>query len=213
MEGLKVLDINYIKKIIENRKAKSLVDMAKFSVLIPFIKIDDELNIIFELRAKDMKTQPGEVSFPGGKVEADETFKEAAIRETMEELNIERHKIKIIGEFDYLISYSNMEIHSFVANIKGVDVDKIRANPGEVDHLFTVPLQYFLSNEPNGYYLDLETKYNKEFPYNLIPNGPDYKFRPAKRTIYFYEYKDYTIWGYTAFIIKHLVDTIKNKQS
>nr|WP_300003637.1 CoA pyrophosphatase [Tissierella sp.] len=208
---MKELDIYNIKKIIENRKPKCLEKMSKFSVLVPFIKEEGKLNIIFELRAKDLRTQPGEVSFPGGRLEEGETFEEAAVRETMEELNIRRDNIDLIGEFDYLVSYSNMEIHSFIASISGVDVDKILPNPGEVDHLFTVPLEFFLNNEPNGYYLDLETRYNKDFPYNLIPNGKEYNFRSSKRTIYFYEYKDYIIWGYTASIIKHLIDELKQE--
>ena len=209
MRRLKDLDIYDIKKAIENRKPKCLDEMSKFAVLVPFIKIDDELNIIFELRAKELRTQPGEVSFPGGRLEDGESFKQAATRETMEELNIKKDNIEIIGEFDYLISYSKMEIHSFIASISGVDVDKMIPNPGEVDHLFTVPLEFFLKNEPNGYYLDLETRYNKDFPYNLIPNGKDYNFRSSKRTIYFYEYNNYIIWGYTASIIKHLIDELK----
>ncbi len=36
--------------------------------------------------------------------------------------------------------------------------------------------------------------YNDEFPYNLIPDGKDYKFRKSRRTIYFYQYNDYIIW-------------------
>ena len=186
-----------------------LEKMAKFAVIIPIIKIGDELNIIFESRAKDLRTQPGEISFPGGKLEKGESFRQAAIRETMEELNISRNNINVLGEMDYLISYSNMEIHSFLATIDGVEVDEIFPNPGEVDHIFTVPLNFFLENEPNGYYLEMETKYNKEFPYNLIPNGEDYKFRKARRTIYFYQYNGYIIWGFTAAIMKNCIGKIK----
>lgn len=207
---MSTLDIENIKKIIQEKKPKALESISNFAVIIPLIKIEEELNIIFELRAKDMKTQPGEVSFPGGKLEKGETFKQAAIRETMEELNIERNNISVMGELDYLISYSNMRINSFVANISGVTVDSMLPNPGEVDHLFTIPLKFFLENEPNGYYLDLETKYNKEFPYNLIPNGKDYHFRKQRRTIYFYEYNDYIIWGFTASMMKNFIDKIKN---
>lgn len=210
MKFLDSLNIEKIKNIIKNTKAKALDEITNFAVIIPLIKVDNELHVIFELRAKDMRTQPGEVSFPGGKLEEGESFQEAAIRETMEELNIGREKIEVIGELDYLISYSNMRINSFLANISGVDVDKILPNPGEVDHLFTVPLKFFLENEPNGYYLDLETKYNKEFPYSLLPNGKDYKFRKKRRTIYIYEYDGYIIWGYTASMLKSFIDKIKS---
>lgn len=203
------MDIETITKIIQKDKATNLETMSKFAVIVPLIEIDDELNVIFELRAKDMKTQPGEVSFPGGRLEEGESFKQAAIRETMEELNIPRDSIEVLGELDYLISYSNMVIHSFLGTISGVTVDNMLPNPGEVDHLFTIPLKFFLENEPNGYYLEIETKYNKEFPYNLIPNGKDYNFRKQKRTIYFYEYEGYIIWGFTASMIKNFIDKLK----
>lgn len=48
-------------------------------------------------------SQPGEISFPGGRVEDDETFQEADIRETCEELNLVPDQIDIWGEIDYLI--------------------------------------------------------------------------------------------------------------
>lgn len=185
-------------------------EMAEFAVLIPLINNNGQWELIYEFRAMDMKSQPGEVSFPGGRLEKGETFKEAAIRETIEELNIKEENINIIGELDYLISYANLEIHCFLATISGVDVDKIEPNPAEVDHLFTVPLDFFLNTEPKGYGLEMQTKYNEEFPYNLIPGGKNYKFRKSERNIYFYQYNDYTIWGYTATMTKHLTQIIKD---
>lgn len=203
------MDIELIAKKLKNRVPQPMEEMAKFAVLIPLIENNGRWEVIFELRAKDLKTQPGEVSFPGGRMEEGETFKETAIRETMEELNIDKSNINVIGELDYLISYANLEIHCFLGIISGINVDNITPNPGEVDHLFTVPLEYFLEVEPKAYYLEMENKYNEEFPYNLIPGGKDYNFRKAKRTIYFYEYNDYIIWGYTATMIKHLIEILK----
>lgn len=204
------MDINIISEKLSKRIPKSMEEMAKFAVLIPLIKVDGKWKVIFELRSKDMKTQPGEVSFPGGRMELGESYKETAIRETMEELNILEENIQVLGELDYLISYANLEIHCFLGTISGVNVDNIIPNPGEVDHIFTVPLEYFLDTEPKGYYMDLKNIYNDEFPYNLIPGGKDYKFRKFRRTIYFYEYNDYIIWGYTASMIKHLCEILKD---
>ena len=65
-----------------------------------------------------------------------------------------------------------------------------------------------MNNDPEKYYLELETVSNNEFPFNLIPNGREYKFRRSKRTIYFYNYRDYIIWGYTATMTKNAVDLI-----
>lgn len=206
------LDIEKIRIKLENRLPQSMEAMAKFAILIPLIKIDGQWELIFELRSMGLKSQPGEVSFPGGRLEEDESYRMAAIRETVEELNINKENINVIGELDYLISYSNMRIHCFLGTISGLNVDKIRPNPDEVDHLFTVPLKYFLENEPKEYYLEMETKYNAEFPYNLIPKGENYDFRKPRRAIYFYQYKDYIIWGYTAAMAKHLVDLIRDIQ-
>lgn len=204
------LDINEIKEIMKNRIPNCLDIIEEYAVLIPLIQINEEWNIIFELRSMNLNTQPGEISFPGGKVEEGETFKEAAVRETIEELRIVESNIEIVGELDYLISNSNITIHCFLGIISGINVDNINPFPDEVDHIFTVPIKYFLENEPSAYSLSLETKYNSEFPYNLIPNGKDYNFRNVVNKIYFYEYNNYNIWGYTAKMMKNLIDIIKD---
>lgn len=204
------LEIERLIEKLQRRQVGSIEPMSKFAVLIPLIKIENRWELIFEFRSMDLNSQPGEISFPGGRLEENEGYMDAAIRETIEELNIKRENIKILGELDYLISYSNMRIHCFLSFISGVDLEKIWPNPSEVDHIFTVPLEYFLENEPKEYYLEMETKFNAEFPYNLIPHGQDYKFRKPRRNIYFYQYNDYTIWGYTASMVKHLVEIIRN---
>lgn len=205
------LDINDIINKVRNRKSKPLGISKKYSVLIPLIKKNGKWKIIFEVRAKNLKSQPGEVSFPGGRLEEGETFQEAAVRETIEELRINEENINVVGELDYLVTYANIIIHCYLGLISGVDVDKIKPNREEVDHLFTVPLDFFIENEPKVYYLDLRTMDNDEFPYNLIPNGKDYNWRRGKHSVYFYEYENYVIWGYTAKMIRHLVEIIKDQ--
>lgn len=204
------MDINRLINKVKNRVPQPMDINKKYAILIPLIQMNDRWELIFELRAKDLKSQPGEISFPGGRVEKGETFKEAAIRETIEELRIEKDNIDYIGELDYLVSYANITIHCFLATISGITVDKIQPNPDEVDHLFTVPLDYFLENDPERYHLDLTTVDNDEFPYNLIPNGRKYKWRRGIHSVLFYRYKEYIIWGYTAKMTKHLIDIIKD---
>lgn len=203
------MDINRLIDKINNRVPQPMDVNKKYAILIPLIKINDRWELIFELRAKNLKSQPGEISFPGGRVEKGETFKEAAIRETIEELRIGMDNINYIGELDYLVTYQNITIHCFLATISGITVDKIQPNPDEVDHLFTVPVDFFLKNEPERYNLDLTTIDNDEFPYNLIPNGRKYKWRRGIHSVLFYRYKEYIIWGYTAKMTKHLIDIIK----
>lgn len=205
-----MLDIDFIAEKLKRRIPKPIEKMAEFAVLIPLIKNKGQWEIIYELRAMDMKSQPGEVSFPGGGLEGKETFKQAALRETREELNIGEGNIRILGELDYLVSPGHAEIHCFLGVISGIDLEDIIPNPGEVDHLFTVPLDFILNNEPKGYSLETMTMHNEEFPYNLIPGGKDYNFDRAKRTIYFYQYKDYTIWGFTASMTRRLSEILRD---
>ncbi len=203
------MDIEKIREIIKNRTPKPIDIKKNYAVLIPIIENNNKLEIIYELRSKNLDSQPGEISFPGGEVEDNETYEEAAIRETIEELNIKKENINIIGELDYLVSYANITIHCFLGTISGLIVDNIAPNSAEVDHIFTVPLDFLLENEPDVYYLDLKTVLNDEFPYNLIPNGRDYNWRRGKHSVMFYYYKDYIIWGFTARMTKQFIDIIK----
>lgn len=204
------MDINKLIKNVSKRNPKPMDVEKKYSVLIPLVVNNGQWEVIYELRAMSLKSQPGEVSFPGGRVEEGETFKDAAIRETMEELLIKADNINVVGELDYLVSYANFTIHCFLGIIRGVNVDNIVPNKDEVDHLFTVPLEFLLNNDPDKYDLDLQTVENDEFPYALIPNGRDYNFRRGKHHVLFYKYKDYIIWGFTAKMTKHLIDIIRS---
>lgn len=204
------MNINKIIRKVENYQPKPMDMKGKYAVMIPLILEDDQWKVIYEFRAMDLKRQPGEISFPGGRVEKGESFKQAAVRETMEELLIERKNINLIGELDYLISYANFTIYCFFGIITGIDAKEIKPNKDEVDHIFTVPLEFLLNSSPDEYFLDLETRRNEEFPYNLIPNGEDYNFNSGKHSVLFYRYKDYNIWGYTAKMTRHFINIIKD---
>lgn len=204
------MDIKDIEIKIANRIPKPLDSKGKYAVLIALIENEGIWEVIYELRSKSLRSQPGEVSFPGGRVEDGETFKQAAVRETMEELNLKSDNIKVIGELDYLVSYANFTIHCFVGIISGITLDKIIPSEDEVDIIFTVPLDYFLDNDPDRYELDLQTVGNDEFPYELIPKGKDYRFRRGKHSVLFYNYKEHIIWGYTAKMTRHLIEIVKD---
>ena len=77
------MDIELIQEKLKKRIPRPMEKMAEFAVLIPLINNKGKWELIYELRAMNMKSQPGEVSFPGGRLENGETFQEAAIRETI----------------------------------------------------------------------------------------------------------------------------------
>ncbi|RKD29565.1 NUDIX hydrolase [Thermohalobacter berrensis] len=203
------MDLKHIKNVISKRKNKPLGIKSDFAVLLPLIYDNGKLSILYEVRAKHLDTQPGEISFPGGGVEKGETFLEAAIRETVEELNIKKDNIEIIGKLDYLISPFNFSIHPFVGVLNEVDKKNIMYNKDEVDNIFTVPIDFFINNKPTLYNMTLKPNLTDDFPYHLIPNGKDYDWRVGKYPVYFYKYRDYIIWGITARITKNFIDIIR----
>lgn len=173
------------------------------SVFIPIVKKDDEHFILFELRSKNLKSQPSEISFPGGKIDNGETPIQAAIRETCEELGTVENNIDIISELDLFISPANILIHPFVGTI--IDIDNLNINKYEVDHVFLVPISYLLSNKPLCYKNEVKVIPSDNFPYELIPHKENYKFQGSYYDSLFYIYKDYVIWGITAKILENFL--------
>jgi 8-oxo-dGTP pyrophosphatase MutT (NUDIX family) len=71
--------------------------MADYAVLIPFVTTEEGKALLLEVRSQLVK-QPGEICFPGGRVEAGETPAETAVRETCEELGLKPEDIEVISE-------------------------------------------------------------------------------------------------------------------
>ncbi len=90
-------------------------DYLNSAVLIPLVMINGEFNFLFEKRAAHIR-QGGEVCFPGGEVDPDidSSFRETAVRETVEELGISKEKIKIIGSLDTLIGPIGVTVDSLI---------------------------------------------------------------------------------------------------
>ena len=169
------------------------------AVLLPLVR-DDEGNtaILFEHRAKDLDVQPDEISFPGGGIEQGESPDVASIRETCEELLIKPEHIRLLGEFDGLGGGSVVTIHSFAGILENYTGS---FSKDEVDHVFTVPVQWFLDNPPEVYTTTLTTVPGEDFPYERIPGGRNYPWRKKENTVYFFQYGEETIWGLTARIL------------
>ena len=183
-------------------------NMKRAAVLIPLVKKDNSYSILFELRSKTMKRQPGEISFPGGIIENNESPKEACLRETFEEIGIKEEDIDIISQLDVYVSHANLIIHPYLGLIK--NTDNLNLNESEVDHVFLVPLNYLLDYDVTCYTNDVKVIPKDDFPYNKIPNKENYKFAQGDYPVWFYEYKNYVIWGITARILENFLDFIKS---
>ena len=201
------LNLRKIKAKVQGRKPLPVDVKNRFSVMIPLIKRDEEIHLLFEKRAFTLRNQPGEISFPGGRIEKGESPREAAVRETAEELLISEREIEIYSEGDFVVNPYAAIIYTFVGEIKK-DFDKISPSEDEVEKVFTVPLSYFLKTKPKSYKINLRVERNKEFPYHLIPNGVNYKFKRGRQEVLFYEYEDEIIWGFTAKMARRFVENL-----
>ena len=201
------LNLDKIKAKVQGRKPLPVDVKNRFSVMIPLIKRDGEIHLLFEKRAFTLRNQPGEISFPGGRIEKGESSREAAVRETAEELLISEREIEIYSEGDFVVNPYAAIIYTFVGEIKK-DFDKISPSEDEVEKVFTVPLSYFLKTKPKSYKINLRVERNKEFPYHLIPNGVNYKFKRGREEVLFYEYEDEIIWGFTAKMARRFVENL-----
>ncbi|WP_205842059.1 NUDIX hydrolase [Natranaerobius trueperi] len=174
-------------------------------MLLPIIIVENSLHILFQVRSKKMNTQPGEISFPGGRIEKTETPKEASVRETKEELGVIENDIEVFGELDYLLTPFNMIIIPYIGFLD-TDINNMKVNKTEVEEVFSIPINYFINNKPQCYNTKVEPIPEENFPYHLIPNESEYKFRNGTYPSYFYLYQDKVIWGFTARILKNFIE-------
>ena len=199
-------------KIIANlQKAQPLFigeeDAFRSAVMIPLVEKDGELHVLFQVRSYTMRKQPGDISFPGGKIDAtDDSPLAAAIRETHEELGIAHSDIHVIAELSPYIASPSFIVYPFVGILS---VDDFHINEAEVAELFFVPLRHLLSYEPYVHLVDVAPQPGEDFPFEKIMNGAQYQWRSRKMEEWFYDYDRYTIWGLTARILKYFLQLVR----
>ena len=204
------MEIDWIWRIVKDHRMESAEPepTAQSSVLIPLVERDGKLNILFEVRNSHIR-QGGEVCFPGGRVEAGETPEEAAIRETCEELCIERENIRVFAPM-FSTNRGNLRIWSYLGVITAY-FDTWSAE--EVERTFLVPVEELLEMEPLTAHGKLVVSLEDTFPFDLIPGGRDYPFASSARTYYFYQTKGRVIWGLTALLLYRSMCFLKERLS
>lgn len=181
-----------------------------FSVVIPIVDMDGELHILYEVRSSKIKRQPGEICFPGGEKEPGETDIECAVRETSEELCIDKDDISVIGEVGTMFTYGGYVIKAYVAQIDSRIIAAASPSDSEVSELFAVPLEFFIDNEPEMYYSYAKQEIQEDFPLELIGFPGGYKWASAKTEVPIYVYDKYVIWGITGRITGYFADMLRN---
>ena len=195
-----------LSNFLEKREHTILtdIDVITAAVAVPLLEIDGEDHVVFTVRSNKLRRQPGEISFPGGHCEPnDKSGAHAAMRECSEELGINLDQIELLGNLDCLVSAIGVKLYAVAVRLHTSD---LKPNPDEVGEVFTVPLQYLLEMEPTVGHLDIATRPLKDFPFHLLEGyNIDWKIR-QNYSVYFYPYKQYTIWGLTGRVLKNFLD-------
>lgn len=201
--------IENIKQVIKEYEPKIYGNHKESAVLLPLILVEDEWHVLYEVRS-EIVSQAGDSSFPGGRVEAGETYEEAAVRETMEELNIDTENIVVHGEIDYIAS-DNIIIHCFVGELIHLDVEDIRPNE-EVEKIYTVPLNYLLENDPSYFSVKFNPMLEREFVENQ-EDEYEYKFNNHSQKIPYYKVDNHSLWGFTANLTQRFIEIIRRDRA
>ena len=142
----------------------------------------DEPGVLLTHRPQTMASHPGQVAFPGGKLEKGENAIAAALREAEEELAIPPSQVRVIGAAQNFVTGSGFDLTP-VLGVIPADLP-IRPDPHEVDSWFEAPLRYVLD------------------PANHVAKSG--LFKGYRRDYIEIEWEGHRIWGITAGILSHL---------
>ena len=181
----------------------------RFAIIIPIVEIDGQWHILFEVRSFKMRKQPGDISFPGGRIdEHDVTPLAAALREMSEELGVNAEKVTVLGQLSPFVASPTFVVYPFIATFDYNEILDFH-NQEEVEEVFTVPIPWLLNYEPYMHLVAVEPNPGPDFPFEKIYNGAQYKWRARYMEEWFFDYGKYTIWGLTARILKHVIERLK----
>ena len=155
------------------------------SVLIPLLESEGEIYLMLTRRSKEMRSHPGQVSFPGGKQDSDdEGSMQTALRETHEEIGLRAEKVDVIGRLDQILSLHYFLVTPYVGIIPS-DFEPV-PNFDEIESVFKVPLTFFMKSENHW------SEEKKTFASSFL--------------VHHFEFKEYDIWGLTAKLIFRLLE-------
>ena len=157
------------------------------AVLIAVWDRPEGVRLILTKRSSRLAHHPGQIAFAGGKIDAGDAGPEAAaLREAHEEIGLLPEMVQVIGALPQHQTVTGYAVTPVLAHISGDFTP--RAEAGEVDEVFTVPLTHVLN--PAHYRIEGRRWRGELRRYYAVPYGP------------------YYIWGATARILRGLAERL-----
>lgn len=159
-------------------------DFRNSSVLVPLISWKDELEVVLTLRTQDIN-HGGQLSFPGGGREGDETIFETALRESQEEIGLHKQGVNIAGTLTPLyVGHSDNMVTPVVAFLE--EKQNFTPNPNEVDEIISVPLKKLVEDK------------------NLV--FEEWNLRGTPYRVPYWNIHRVPLWGATAMMMSELIE-------
>lgn len=160
------------------------------AVLVPLYRLGDEWHLLFTERTQTVEDHKGQVAFPGGRVdEGDASRIETALRETEEEIGLQRRDVTVLGVLDELITVTQYRVTPVVGVFAWPYPFVLSTD--ELSEVFGVPLQWLVNPA------------NREIQYREpLITGP-------KIPVYYFHYQGHTIWGVTARMVVGFLEVIQ----
>jgi len=181
-----------ITRLIQDQPpaAKPSAGLRPAAVLVPLVKEQGGWSLLFTRRAETLANHKGQVSFPGGAVDPqDSSLEDTALREAQEEIGLHPGDVHIFGRLDSLHTVSNFLITPVLGQICWPY--HFRLSPSEVSRVFTIPLDWLA-----------DPRSREERP-RVLPDGR------VENIIYFQPYDGEILWGASARITVDLLKVLR----
>jgi 8-oxo-dGTP pyrophosphatase MutT (NUDIX family) len=186
--------IDRIREKLSLRKRR-VIEHPPFShaaVLVPLFQKSGDCHLLFTKRSEEVKYHKGEISFPGGVVdEEDSELISTALREASEEIGLKESDVQIVGVLDDIVTITEFIVTPIVGLFSYPYPFKV--SEAEIAELIEVPLASLLDE-----YCFSERE--------ILRGG-------RNEVVYSYQYGAHIIWGATARILKQFLDLISPPRS
>jgi 8-oxo-dGTP pyrophosphatase MutT (NUDIX family) len=141
------------------------------AVLVPVVRRDDDLTVLFTRRTSHLHDHAGQISFPGGRTEPDDaSASDTALRETAEEIGLAPGHVEVLGHLTDYTTVTGYRVTPVVGLVSSPF--ELKLDDFEVAEVFEVPLAFLL--DPANHQRNLLIHDGRERHYYAMPYGPYY---------------------------------------